>query len=302
MTHRTTRGWITGSLLLLLAACNGKPEADAYGNLEATEIVVSAQAGGELLAFTADEGDQLAAGVVVAQVDTTQLVLELAQIAAQRDAVDARTREVDQQVRVLQVQQDIAQRAYARTRRLRAEQAATVQQMDQAERDVRVLGAQIDAALASRASVGREGAAGNARVEQLRERLAKSRVRNPEPGVVLATYAEAGEVVQAGQPLYRIARLDTLVLRAYVTADQLSRVRIGQPVRVNVDQGGTLRSVPGVVTWVASKAEFTPTPVQTRDERADLVYAIKVRVPNHDGALKIGMPADVTLAPDVRGD
>jgi HlyD family secretion protein len=286
---------LLASLLVAMVACNGEPEADAYGNLEATEVVVSAQSSGQLLSFTPTEGDQLAAGAVVAQVDTTQLGLELAQIAAQRDAVDARTREVEEQVHVLQVQRDIARRNFDRTRRLRAQQAATAQQMDQAERDYRVLGAQIDAALASRTSIGREGAAGDARVAQIRDRLAKSRVINPEAGVVLATYANAGEVVQTGQPLYRVARLDTLDLRAYVTGDLLARVRIGQRVRVNVDRGGELRTVSGVVTWVADKAEFTPTPVQTRDERADLVYAIKVRVPNQDGMLKIGMPADVTL-------
>ncbi|HET9454120.1 MAG TPA: HlyD family efflux transporter periplasmic adaptor subunit [Gemmatimonadaceae bacterium] len=286
---------LLAALAVAMAACNGEPEADAYGNLEATEVVVSAQSSGQLLSFTPTEGDQLAAGAVVAQVDTTQLVLELTQIAAQRDAVDARTREVDEQVHVLQVQRDIARRNFDRTRRLRAQQAATAQQMDQAERDYRVLGAQIDAALASRVSIGREGAAGDARVAQIRDRLAKSRVVNPEAGVVLATYANEGEVVQTGQPLYRVARLDTLDLRAYVTGDLLARVRIGQRVRVNVDRGGELSTVWGTVTWVADKAEFTPTPVQTRDERADLVYAIKVRVPNQDGMLKIGMPADVTL-------
>jgi HlyD family secretion protein len=289
----------TGAVLALLlgAGCNGDPEPHAYGNLEATEVVVSAQTSGPLLTFRPEEGALLAAGAVVAQVDTTQLVLELAQIAAQRDAIDARTREVDQQVRVLQVQHDVARRSYDRTRRLAAQQAATAQQLDQAEREYRTLAAQIDAARASRTSVMREGAAGDARVAQIGDRLARSRVVNPETGVVLATYATAGEMVQPGQPLYRIAGLDTLILRAYVSADQLTAVRIGQAVRVNVDHGGTLRSVPGVVTWIASKAEFTPTPVQTRDERADLVYAIKVRVPNPDGALKIGMPADVTFAP-----
>lgn len=295
-------GAIGGLVLLLAAGCKGDPEAHAFGNLEATEVVVSAQTSGPLLTFVPEEGDELAAGMVVAQVDTTQLVLELAQIAAQRDAVDARTREVDQQVRVLQVQHEVARRTYDRTRRLIAQQAATAQQMDQAEREYRTLGAQIDAARASRNSVMREGVAGDARVAQIGDRLSRSRVVNPEAGVVLATYATAGEMVQVGQPLYRIAGLDTLILRAYVSADQLSQLRIGQPVRVNVDHGGSLRSVPGTVTWISSKAEFTPTPVQTRDERADLVYAIKVRVPNADGRLKIGMPADVTFPPGGSGD
>jgi len=175
--------------------------------------------------------------------------------------------------------------------------AATAQSLDQAERDYRVLVAQIEAARAQQQSVAKEVASTDARIAQIRDRLAKSRVTNPQPGTVLTTYAKTGEVVQAGQPLYKIAQLDTLILRAYVTETQLTAVRIGDRVRVRVDRGkGALLTVPGVVTWVSSKAEFTPTPVQTRDERADLVYAVKVRVANPSGALKIGMPADLELA------
>ena len=116
------------------------------------------------------------------------------------------------------------------------------------------------------------------------------------------TYVKAGEVVQAGQPLYRIANLDTLTLRAYVAEKQLGSITLGQRVQVHVDQGdGSLRSVTGTVRWVSSKAEFTPTPIQTRDERSDLVYAVKVDVPNPRGALKIGMPADIQIAASPRG-
>ena len=141
-------------------------------------------------------------------------------------------------------------------------------------------------------------ATATARVAQVADRLSKSRVVNPRSGTVLATYARAGEVVQPGQQLYRIADLDTMVLRAYVSGDQLARLKLGQTVDVNVDRGGSeLRSMRGSVTWIAPSAEFTPTPIQTRDERASLVYAIKVSVPNPDGTLRIGMPGDVTLAP-----
>jgi HlyD family secretion protein len=158
-----------------------------------------------------------------------------------------------------------------------------------------VLVAQIEAARAQQQSVIKEVASSDARVAQIRDRIAKSRITNPQPGTVLTTYARTGEVVQAGQPLYKIAQLDTLILRAYVTESQLTSVRIGGRVHVRVDREGALLTVPGVVTWVSSKAEFTPTPVQTRDERADLVYAVKVRVANPTGALKIGMPADLAL-------
>ena len=284
-------------LLAAAAACGGDDEPDAFGNFEATEVVVSPQASGQLLWFTPNEGVPLAAGVVVGIVDTMQLALERDQIIAQRDATGARMAEVNRQIAVLAVQRQIAERTYERTRRLFAEQAATAQQLDQAERDYRVLGAQIEAARAQQQSVAKEVAASDARVEQIRDRIAKSRITNPQSGTVLTTYAKTGEVVQTGQPLYKIAQLDTLILRAYVTESQLTSVRLGARVQVRVDRGkGELLTIPGVVSWVSAKAEFTPTPVQTRDERADLVYAIKVQVPNRSGALKIGMPADVELA------
>jgi HlyD family secretion protein len=281
--------------LAALSACNGEPDPDAYGNFEATEVVVSAQTSGQIERFTPVEGMRLARGSLVALVDTTQLALERAQLVAQRAATSARRREVSEQLRVLAVQRDIARRAYERTRRLHAQQAATAQQLDQAERDYRTLGAQIDALRAQRQSVGLDVAANEARVEQIGDRIARSSVVNPRAGTVLATYARTGEVVQPGQPLYKIADLDTLELRAYVTGEQLAAVRLGQRVQVRVDDGDALRTIPGTVTWVSPTAEFTPTPVQTRDERADLVYAVKIRVPNRDGALKIGMPGDVTF-------
>jgi HlyD family secretion protein len=178
------------------------------------------------------------------------------------------------------------------------EKAATAQQLDQAERDYRTLGAQIAAARAQREGVTLQVAATQAQVAQIADRIAKSHVTNPTAGTVLATYAKGGEVVQPGQPLYKIANLDTLTLRAYVTEAQLASVKLGQKVRVNVDAGnGQVTPLSGTVSWVASKAEFTPTPVQTRDERADLVYAVKILVPNARGTLKIGMPADLDLHP-----
>jgi HlyD family secretion protein len=279
----------------LLAACGGEPEPDAYGTFEATEVVVSAQTTGQLLSFTPVEGMTLELGQDVALIDTAQLALERDQLVAQRAATGARTTEVGEQLRVLEVQREVSQRHYERIRRLHAQQAATASQLDQAERDFRSLGAQIDALRAQRRSVGLDAASADARVAQVLDRVGKSRVTNPEAGTVLATYVSAGEVVQAGRPLYRIAGLDTLEFRAYVTAPQLTAVRLGQAVEVRVDGPGGLLARPGTVSWISASAEFTPTPIQTRDDRGDLVYAVKVRVPNPDGALKIGMPGDVSF-------
>jgi HlyD family secretion protein len=287
---------VAACVALVLAGCGHNDEPDAYGNFEATETVVSAETGGRLLWFTPVEGQQVAPGVTLAVIDTTGLALDRAQLRAQRTAVGARVSESERQIGVLAVQREIAGRAYERTRRLFAEQAATAQQLDQTERDYRVLGEQMAALRAQRNSVTHDVAASDARVAQIAERIAKSRISAPFAGTVLATYARAGEYVQPGQPLFRLASLDTLTLRAYVTEPQLAQLKLGQRVQVNVDRGeGGRLAMPGTVSWIASKAEFTPTPVQTRDERADLVYAVKILVPNRGGTLKIGMPADVAL-------
>jgi HlyD family secretion protein len=280
--------------LMFVAACSRAPAPDAYGNFETTEVVVGAETNGQLLWFTPTEGSKLAAEVLVGVVDTSQLALEREQIAAQRAGSGSRAAEVTQQIGALEVQQEIAQRTYERTKRLFAQQAATSQQLDQSERDYRVLGQQIQGARAQRQGAGHDIASAEARVAQIRDRIRKSQIKNPIGGTVLASYAKAGEFIQPGQALYKIANLDSMVLRAYVTESQLGSVRIGQPAQVSIDTGkDERRALTGTVIWVSSQAEFTPTPIQTREERADLVYAVKISVPNAGGVIKIGMPADV---------
>jgi len=233
---------------------------------------------------------------VVGTIETTPLLLEKKQLAAQRAAAASRLGEIAKRIDTLEVQRRIASRAYERTRRLHAQQAATAQQLDQDEKTYKVLGEQIETERAQAATVRHDVEAGDARVAGIADKIEKASIRNPVGGTVLATYARAGEVTQPGQPLYRIADLQTVEVRAYVAETQLTSVRVGQAARVSVDVGGGKREVlSGTVTWVSSDAEFTPTPVQTREERADLVYALKIRVDNPSGILKIGMPADVDL-------
>ncbi|HEV3062113.1 MAG TPA: HlyD family efflux transporter periplasmic adaptor subunit [Vicinamibacterales bacterium] len=329
---------VTGVLagLMAVAGCRRGAEPDAYGNVEATSVVVGAEAAGRIVSFDVKEGDRLAASAVVGAIDAAELALQRDQLAAERGANASRVNEVARQIDVLQAQQlasaaerdaakaqraaleaqhEIARRAYDRTRRLFDQQAATAQQLDQAERDDRVLEqqikaqddqiaadehrvaaqtGQIDATHALRQTATHQVVSIEAQVAQVSERIRKSQITNPIAGTVLVTYAKAGETVLPGQALYKIADLQSVEVRAYVTEPQLSRVRLGGGVQVAVDVGqGARRVFPGTVSWVSSQAEFTPTPVQTRDERADLVYAVKVRVANESGALKIGMPADV---------
>jgi len=189
----------------------------------------------------------------------------------------------------------MAERELARTERLLRNAAATAQQGDRAEREVKVIKQQLAGARAARATLVQELAAQDAQVALIDERLARSRVVSPLDGTVLARYVEPGEFVQPGQPLFKLASLDSLTFRAYVSGSQLGSLRLSQKVTVGVDRADSIAKVPGRVTWIASTAEFTPTPIQTREERADQVYAVKVAVRNIDGDLKIGMPGELLL-------
>lgn len=276
-----------------VAGCRKADTPDAYGNVETTEVVVSAEAAGRIVAFTPKEGDRLAPATLVGTIETTGVALEQQQLTAQRSAASARLDEVAQQIDALQVQREIARRTYERTLRLVEQRAATAQQLDVAEGEYRVLNEKIQGAQAQANTIRREVEAAEARVAQAGDRLSKNQIVNPVAGTVLVVYARAGEMTHPGAPLYRIANLESMEVRAYITETQLTAVKVGQQATVSFDAGEQRQSVNGIVTWVSPDAEFTPTPIQTREERADLVYAIKIRVPNPNGVLKIGMPAEV---------
>lgn len=297
-TDRSSRAAVLLVLAVPLAAgCRRGGDPDAYGNFETTEVVVSAETAGPLMWFTPDDGQHLDSGVMVGLVDTAQLALQRNQMVAQQGATSSRANEAASNIGMLQSQREIAERGYQRTQRLHQQQAATAQQLDQAERDYRVLGDQIGAAKAQQAAARHDITSSAAQIAQLDDRIRRSRISNPRAGTVLTAYVKPGEFVQTGQPLYKLATLDSMDLRAYVTEPQLAQVKVGQAVEVTVDAGHGRKTFAGRVTWVASEAEFTPTPVQTREERADLVYAVKIKVPNPDRILKIGMPADVRFTP-----
>ena len=319
-----------------LTACTRAPQPDAYGNVEASEVIVSSEVGGQLTTFTVEEGQTLARGDKAGTIDPTQLSLQRSQAVAQRDGASSRAGEFTSQFQVLMAQRDalqaqhdaasaqrgalqaqleVARRNHERTQRLFAQQAATAQQLDQAERDARVLQdqvraqdeqitaqerqvaaqtAQIAAARQQQRTAQTQVSAADAQVAQVDDRIRRSAITNPSAGTVLVTYAKPGEVVQPGQPLYKIADVRNVDVRAYVSEPQLASIKLGNRARVTVDVGSDARqTLDGTVSWVSSQAEFTPTPIQTRDERADLVYAVKIRVPNENGLLKIGMPVDV---------
>jgi HlyD family secretion protein len=280
-----------------LASC-GTDDVDGYGNFEATEVTVAAEVGGRLLSLSLEEGDQVKKGETLGSVDTVPLLLERQTLMARRAAGASRAREAAANIAAMDVQLAIADRELARTERLLKQEAATAQQGDKAEREAKMAREQLAGARAARSTAAQEVAALDAQVAQLDDRLARSRIVSPQDGTVLVRYVEPGEYIQTGQPLFKLAALDSLTFRAYVSHAQLTQLKLGQAVKVGVDRADSIATLPGRITWIASAAEFTPTPIQTRDERADQVYAVKVAVANPDGSLRIGMPGELVLGRD----
>lgn len=283
-------------LIFLVVGCSDNEKSDAYGQFEATETTISSKASGELLSFVPREGEALESGQQAALVDTTLLELKRQELESQLQAVGAKIENINAEVDVQQEQLRTAEINLNRTRALVKDNAATQQQLDDIQGRVETLRKQIDALQTQKQSVRAEINATRARINQLDQQIRDSHVFNPVYGTVLTTYVEPHELVSQGQPLYQIASLDTLELRVYVSGAQLPSVKLGQEVEVFVDKNAEEnRRLSGRISWIASEAEFTPKMIQTKEERVTQVYAIKVKVPNPDGILKIGMPGEVNF-------
>ncbi|WP_341835563.1 HlyD family efflux transporter periplasmic adaptor subunit [Chitinophaga pollutisoli] len=288
------------SLAFLAACASGDDIADAYGNFESTEVIVSAEATGRLLRFDVEEGQVLTENSVVGGIDSTQLHLRKAQLGANIKAVKSRVPEVSPQLAVIRQQIATQQKEKARIENLLKANAATPKQLDDINGAIALLEKQYTSTASSLntqvSGLSTETQPLEFQVEQLKDQLAQTRVVNPVNGTVLVKYVEAGEVVNYGKPLYKLANLRTMYLRAYIDGNQLASVKTGQQVNVGIDQpDGTIRQIKGTVSWISAEAEFTPKTVQTREERVRQVYALKVRVEN-DGSLKIGMPGEMRIA------
>lgn len=284
---------------LLSAACGSGGDFDATGTFEATEVTVSAEAAGRILRFDAEEGDELAAAVQVGVIDTVQLYLQKLQLERQRASVRSSRPDIARQAASLREQIAKQQTERRRVENLLRDGAATTKQLDDVEAQLKVLQGELDALLSTlgnnTASIDENSSAIDLQIAQVEDRLAKCRIASPVAGTVLAKYAEAGELAAVGRPLMKVADLNRIYLRAYFTSDQLALLRIGQDVTVTADFGGDAQfDYPGRVTWIASESEFTPKTIQTRDTRANLVYAVKIAVEN-DGRLKIGMYGEVRI-------
>jgi HlyD family secretion protein len=299
-------------LSIIFPACsNQKNNFDASGTFEATETIVSAQGNGVIKSFNINEGKTLDSGALLGYIDTIQLYLKKKQLEAQVKAmgfklpdINAQTAQFKQQAAVTQSRLEYLLKEKNRIENLVKADAATPKQLDdisaqvtESQQQIKAINQQ-GAAQMSALHTQRSGISGDVtplfiQIEQLDDQLEKSKIINPVKGTVLTKFAEANEVATVGKPLYTIADLSTIILRAYITGDQFSGVRPGQKVNVLVDDtSGKSKTFEGIVEWISSKAEFTPKTIQTKDERANLVYAIKVRVQN-DGTLKIGMYGEV---------
>jgi len=278
----------------LFWSCNNTTIADAYGNFEATEITVSAQANGQLMSFKVDEGNTLKKDAIVGIVDTIPFYLSKQQLLATIQIIFAKSKGVLSQIVGLKAQLETANSNLNRIQNLFKTKSATKKQLDDITGKVSVLKQQIKSIEIQNSAVVNEVKSVNAKLKQVEDKIEKSYIKNPVNGTVLVKYAEPSEITSFGKPLYKIADLNTMKLRVYVSETQLAHLKIGQKVTVKIDAGKAMKNYNGTVTWIASEAEFTPKIIQTKEERVNLVYAVKIEVKN-DGALKIGMPAEMWL-------
>lgn len=287
------------AITLTLTGCNSTPDYDATGIFEAITVTIPSETTGKILMLDISEGDSITIGQPVAVIDTTVLTLQQRQILSQQQSAVASSPDISAQASSLRSQIAHQRHETERLQRLLADGATTQKQYDDAEAMLRTLQGQLDALLSTlgnnRNSISENAAALRYQSDQIAEQITKSRIMSPITGTVLAKYAEPGEFATPGKPLCKVANLNDIYLRAYFTVGQLADLKLGQKVTVIADFGGDKQyEYPGKITWIAQESEFTPKSIQTKDSRANLVYAVKISVKN-DGRLKLGQYGEVRL-------
>ena len=281
------------SLIILLGACsNNKTKSDAFGNFETDEVIVSSESNGKILMTAFIEGEKVSQGAVMAIIDTVNLVLQRNQFLAQKESVLAQKAGIYASIAVSDQQIANVQKDQVRIKKMLAEGAATPKQMDDIEGQIALTGKQKNAYSAQISVIEKNAEAVDAQIAVLNDKISTSVVKAPISGIILEKYAETGELSAPGKSLYKLANMDTLILRVYVSGPQLTQVQIGSQVKVLIDGQDGIKEIAGTVEWISPEAEFTPKIIQTREERVKLVYAAKIRVPN-DGSLKLGMPGEI---------
>ena len=291
---------LLAGVVLMMAACeNSEQTYDATGTFEATETTVFAEQSGVLLTFNINEGDSIGQAEEVGLIDTTQTWLKIQQLGATKKVYQSQKPDMERQIAVTRQQLAKAQQEVRRYRELVADGAAPSKMLDDATSQVKVLQKQLDAQVSTLSTqvstLNSQVSTADVQIEQLRDMLRKCHVIAPTKGTVLEKYVERGELVATGKPLFKIADIQNMYLRAYVTSAQLQSVKLGQRVKVFADYGDQQKKeYDGIVSWISSRSEFTPKTILTDDERADLVYAVKIAVKN-DGYIKIGMYGEVVF-------
>jgi HlyD family secretion protein len=279
---------------IFMPSCNNLNDlADAYGNFEVQEVLVSAEANGSVAELILEEGQFLEQGEQVGFIDTSGLALQKDVLRAQRVAIRSRSKNISAETQVLEERKSALLTEKKRVENLLKDGAATTKQLDDLVQNIRVMEKQIDAVKSQMTNIQAELNVVDTQIDQVNDQVRKARIKAPMKGTVLEKYVEQSEMVTIGRPLFKMADLDTLILRVYISGSQLTRIRIGQEVFVYVDQDDDeMLEFQGIVSWISSQAEFTPKIIQTKEERVKLVYAVKILVKN-DGTLKIGMPGEV---------
>ena len=288
---------IAVAALMTVACGNNKKEYDATGTFEATEVTVAAEQSGTLMVFDINEGDEIALGKEVGLIDTTQIWLKIQQVGATKAVYQSQKPDMEKQIAATCQQLTKARQDQQRYKELVADGASPSKMLDDATNQVEVLQKQLDAQISSlntnTNALNKQMAATDIQVSQLKDQLQKCHITTPIKGTVLEKYVERGEFVAIGKPLFKMADTEQMFIRAYVTSAQLQTVKIGQKAKVFADYGeGQKKEYEGTVSWISSRSEFTPKTILTDDERADLVYALKVAIRN-DGYVKIGMYGEV---------
>jgi len=282
-------------LTIAIACGDHNNEADAYGNFEADEIIISAQSQGEVLALEVKEGSRVEKDQLIGKIDTTVPAIKQKQLMAQHTVINARLHNLDAQLKVQEEQRINLLREVERMEKLLKENAATQQQYDDITGKLKVLDSQTEAIGSQKNIIYGEQAVLNAQLTEVRNALEKCRIISPISGIVLEQYVETGELVTPGKALVKIADIEEMELKVYVSGSQLSSIAIGDSVEVFFDSADeSIQSVRGIVSWISSQVEFTPKIIQTKEERVNLVYAVKIMIRN-DGRMKIGMPGEVVF-------
>ena len=286
-------------ILLTLFSCHKKENYDATGIFEATTVTVSAETAGKIQSMPLIEGDSVTKGEPIAQVDTTMFSIQLKQLMSQRKSTESSVPDISAQAAALRVQIAHQEKECARFGRLLEDGATTQKTYDDATAYLKTLQGQLEALLSSlnksKTSINDNSEAIYFQTEQIREQIEKCLIKSPLSGTILTKYAEPGEYATPGKPLYKLADMENIYLRSYFTCDQLANLKLGQEVTVIADFGGEEQfEYPGTITWISDESEFTPKSIQTKDSRANLVYAVKIAVKN-DGRLKLGQYGEVRL-------